>query len=108
MSCPKLGICKTCINIRGRAEDDPINLRYIFLYTDIPELWNIFKSIIAISPMTEVGFSMLGANAYLEHYPKVLQVTHGEFWKTMAYFLGRMNARFNERRKLKALEAKGR
>ncbi len=95
------------MNIRGRGDEDGINLRGLVLYTLLPELWDIFKKIIAISPMTETGFSLTGADAFLNGYPEVLQVTHSEFWKCMTYFLSRMNIKYNERRKLRAMENKG-
>jgi len=90
-------------------------MRGLVTYTQLPELWAIFQSIIAMSPMTETGFTLMGASIYLEYYAegspferKVLQVTHFEFWKAMTYFLGRMNTKFNERRKMRAKEFQGR
>jgi len=57
---------------------------------------------------------MTGADAFLRHYfdenpfnrKEVLQVTHGEFWESMVYFLSRTNEKFRERRKAKLAQMK--
>jgi len=72
------------------------------LYTPLAELWYIFQTILVISPTTEIGFTMMGADVFLKGYDFVLgQVTHREFWRVMVYFLNRTNEKFRERRKSK-------
>lgn len=75
------------------------------LYTVLPEVWDAFERILAISPVGENGFTLMGARAYLEECDH-LQVTHRQFWDCMVYFLSRLNNKFMERKKMKMLQQK--
>jgi hypothetical protein len=77
-----------------------VDLRPLVLYTELPYMWDVFRDIISISPMTENGFTLSCAEFYLNGM-EPLQVTHQEFWYMIRYFLGRMNDKFYERRKQK-------
>jgi hypothetical protein len=82
-------------------------MRYLVLYTPLLELWDIFQKIIVISPTTETGFTLSGAELILKGIKlKALQVTHFEFWETMIFFLGRLNEKFLLRKKLALQEGK--
>lgn len=77
-----------------------IDLRSLTLYTKLPELWEMFQSILAISPTNETGFTLQGADAFLNGYNlEALQITHRDFWMCMVYFLSRTNSKFLERKK---------
>jgi len=90
--------CTKCIYIVGQD----IDLRSITLYTQLPELWEIFRNIVSISIVDDSGFTMSGADAYLRYYDvESLHVTHHMFWSIMVYFLNRVNEKFRERRKMK-------
>jgi len=93
--CRSLGNCEECIYITDR----PLNVRRLITLTPLPELWWAFQSIIAVSPLSDNGFSLVGASSFLEGYAHPTQVTHGEFWNTMRYFLGRLNEKFIQRQK---------
>ena len=80
------------------VQDKQVNLLALVKYTQLPELWDIFQSIVAISPVNESGFSLIGASSYLQGID--LQVTHSTFWNIMVYFLRRLNEQF--RAKMKA------
>lgn len=98
-SCQENMTCKSCKYVVAQE----IDLRSMVLYTQLPELWDIFRDIIAISPMTEIGFTLLGASDYLAGYDlEALQVTHREFWKTMIGFLSRINSNFLAKKKAQA------
>ena len=75
------------------------------LYTLLPELWEAFSIIITVSPMTETGFTLTGADIYIQNC-ELPQVTHREFWRVMIYFLNRTNSKFMERKKAKMKQLK--
>lgn len=89
-------------------------MRSLVCYTQLPELWDIFKKIISISPINEGGFTLINAGVYLNNYetsreaaifnnvtPRELpQITHQEFWELMEYFLDRTNEKFLEKKRL--------
>jgi len=82
-------------------------MRHLILYTPLLELWNIFQRIIRVSPVTETGFTLTGAEMILKGIKlKVLQVTHFEFWEIMIFFLDRLNEKFLMRKKLALQEGK--
>ena len=84
-----------------------IDLRTLVRYTQLPELWSIFKNIILISPIEEYGFTLVNAEVFLKDYDyERIQVTHYEFWNIMTYFLGRMNEKFMDKKKLRIDEMK--
>ena len=84
-----------------------IDLRILVLYTQLRELWDIFKKIISISPVNDTGFTLINAGVYLKGYNyEQLQVTHQEFWDLMEHFLKRINEKFLERKRLHREELK--
>lgn len=93
--CQSLGECEFCIYIT----DHDLNMKHLVISTVLPELWVSFQNIIAVSPMTEHGFSLSGASAFLDGYQMPPQVTHSEFWSAMRYFLARLNEKFIQRKK---------
>lgn len=100
ISCQLVDKCTSCIHLIGQDVD----LRSITLYTKLPELWELFQKIIAISPMNEIGFTMVGADSILRDYDKEsLQISHNNFWKVMIYFLSRVNDKFMERKKMRQM-----
>lgn len=82
-----------------------IDLRSLIKYTYLSELWEIFLTMISISPSTDHGLTINNAGLYLDGV--TVQVTHQEFWWVITYFLGRMNEKFREKQKA-ALAKKGR
>jgi len=84
-------------------------LKNLILYSGLLELWNIFETIVSISPLDSNGFfTMTMTNDYLKDYPKQLNVTHYEFWDFMSYCLMRENKKLAIDRKQKAKAAKQR
>lgn len=103
MSCQLNNKCLYCKYVIAQQ----IDLRTLVLYTQLTELWNIFKKIILISPFEEYGFTLVNAEAYLKNYNfELIQVTHEEFWNVMTHFLERMNEKFLEKKKIKMEETK--
>lgn len=56
-------------------------------------------TIIQMSPITEQGFTLGGAMAYLDG--SVQPVGRNDFWRVMSYFLKRLNQDFIRKKKLK-------
>lgn len=86
-----------------------MNLVNLILYSGLAEFWEIFETIVSLSPLDSNGFLTLTmAEAYLKEYPKLIQLTHYEFWEAMSYCLARYNKRMaiERKQKQKALEAK--
>ena len=81
-------------------------MRSIVRYTILPELWDIFVRIIAISPVSDSGFTLSNADTYLNGC-KLPEITHEGFWCTMMYFLRRMNEQFRLKKELKLRQLKG-
>ncbi len=79
-------------------------MRSLVLYTYLLDLWGIFNDIVTISPTTDMGFTLSCADVYLRDIDKgnklFNSISHGDFWRTMIYFLNRTNAKFQEKRKL--------
>lgn len=92
-SCQSNSTCKTCIY----CPNFDVNLRYLILYTELPELWKIFNDVLKLNNVTESGFSLLGIRDYMYNYPKVLQTTHSDFWLAMTYMLERANNEFTKK-----------
>jgi len=81
-------------------------MRNLILYTDLPLVWKIFQNIVTISPVTEQGYTLTGAQAYLSGL-EGLQLTHDEFWNAMTYFLSRLNEKFIMKLKMKRRSGNG-
>ena len=92
--------CEYCVHV----PDQEIDLLSMTRYTPLPYLWDAFQTIIAVSPTNEGGFSLSGAQCYLEGCEPI-EVTHSEFWNVMIYFLKRTNEKF--RAQLKARTRNG-
>lgn len=90
------GGCKACVHVT----DQEIDLRQLCRTTLLPELWDIFQTILFISPSSENGLNLSGAQAYL-YDAELPQVTHQEFWNIMCYFLRRSNEKFFAKMKLR-------
>lgn len=76
------------------------DLRSLVKYTDLPYIWDIFSDVISLSPMDDRGFTLQILETYLNGL-EPLQMTHQEFWKTIRYFLMRINEKLAEKRKQK-------
>jgi len=97
-NCRSLGECKYCVYITDRELD----IKRLIILTPLPELWSTFQTLITVSPLSEYGFSFSGASSYLDGYTNPTQVTHGQFWGAMRYFLSRLNEKFAQKQKAKA------
>jgi len=75
-------------------------MKDLILYTDLPELWDAFMTVITISPLDSMGFMTLAlAKDYIADIDT--PYTAEEFWKAMRFFLSRFNEDINKKRKLK-------
>lgn len=62
------------------------------MYTQLPELWELFNKAVSISSMTSDGLLTLSLlDTMLQYSDKELDVTYDEFWEAMTYFLNRSN-----------------
>lgn len=72
------------------------------MYSGLAEFWEVFEVIISLSPLDSNGFLTISmAESYLKDYPKLIQLTHYEFWNAMGYCLMRFNKRMTIERKQK-------
>lgn len=77
-----------------------MHIKKLVLLTDLPELWEMFEEIVALSPLDSNGYlTLLMARDYLED--REIPVPLNIFWKVMSYFLNRQNQAIAARRKKK-------
>jgi hypothetical protein len=81
--------CKFCKYIVG-AE---INFKSLVLYTQLPELWDIFRRVISLSNFNpDSGYSLDNLEVVLNYSNiHLAQLTHNIFWSILIYFLDRTN-----------------
>jgi len=76
-------------------------MKNLIKYTKLPELWEVFNTILSLSSFSENGLTLDGASAFLNGFDYGrLQVTHATFWHIMRYFLSRANSKFIAKQKL--------
>jgi hypothetical protein len=98
------GICQSTGSC-FRIQDPHINIRQLVQCTKLPELWDIFTTIVNISPLDANGFITIdNAHAYLSTLPE-LPVGLKVFWDAMSYFLSRRNHKIYLDRKRKVNHA---
>lgn len=74
----------------------------LFFYTELPELWNIFQDIVAISSVDSNGLLTLsGMQVYLSTVDFELSVDNKVFFDVMSIFLIKYNERIIKRRSKK-------
>jgi hypothetical protein len=82
-----------------------IDVRPFLLYTELPELWEIFNEIISISTIDSNGFLSLSAlDVYLKYNSIEITVNKRDFFYIMSYFLDRQNEYILNKRKRKRSE----
>lgn len=74
------------------------DLRSLVLYTKLPLLWECYRHIVNVSPVTESGYSLTGAASYFLGM-KPIAVPHKVFWDVCNFFLLRENEDFREKQK---------
>ena len=74
-------------------------MRSLVLYTELPELWDIFISAIKIAPVSKFGYSLLGLQTYFEVGDTLLSCNKRKFWEVINYFLYRVNSLFMAKQK---------
>jgi len=89
------------------VSDQPINLRAIFLYTEIPILWEIYEDTVGMNPPSDGGFNLLALDTAIKYgqHSEYVQLTHRKnMLAILKYFLMRANTRLAEKRRLAALQ----
>ena len=74
-------------------------MRGMYLITPLPELWDIFDGAVKLHPVTDNGYSLSGLQTYLSVGDFEVACTRQEFWRTMNYFLYRINSRLRAKNK---------
>lgn len=76
------------------------------MFSPLPELWDIFNTVVSMSPSNKYGFSLLMARDYIDTvFINNRNWSMEEFWMCMNYFLSRMNSDLQV--KLKLRETRG-
>jgi hypothetical protein len=74
-------------------------MRSLFLYTPIPELWDIFQiGTIIKMPSSESLYDLSGVALMCTAQDVEIPVQTDVFWDAMAYFLSRHNAMYIAKR----------
>jgi len=71
----------------------------LVLYTDLPEIWDLFEKSISFIPPTEGGFSLMGLQVIASTQDIGLGCSIYVFWDSLEYMLSRKNNIFIARRK---------
>jgi hypothetical protein len=84
-----------------------VNLKRLILYTDLPQLWDVFQTVCSLSSLDAHGFITLDMmHAYLSHTDILINVTQTIFWDAMSYFLYRKNHKIHLDRERKRTREK--
>jgi hypothetical protein len=95
-------MCEFCVYV----PDQNINLKNLIKYTYLPELWDVFNTVLSISSASENGMTLDNAMVYLKDFDiSRLQLTHSRFWLIMKYFLDRTNKKFLSKLKMQRKKA---
>jgi hypothetical protein len=97
IDCKGFHSCISCFHTKSAK----LNLKNILLYSDVPELWNIFNDVINISQVSEAGLTLSGMEVYLKGSSYLSRYRREDFWLAMGVFLNETNSYYHRKKKEK-------